>query len=180
MKQPYHIHPFIQNHFFIPYIHLNLLREREREIISPLCGIWIHAKCSSWYYESIERYTYKDVLTNILDHDLCHSAAILRSPHPLYMRETLQNMQETIPMGADYTSEEELDSALTQLIIELGEVLARLRFAETVEFHTCEQYVHSINFLKKAHPSPQHMKLLTTLLALSQSHVDGLDDDTKE
>ena len=96
------------------------------------------------------------------------------------MRETLQNMQETIPMGADYTSEEELDSALTQLIIELGEVLARLRFAETVEFHTCEQYVHSINLLKKAHPSPQHMKLLTTLLALSQSHVDGLDDDTKE
>ena len=94
------------------------------------------------------------------------------------MRETLQNMQETVPMRA----EEELDSALTQLINELGEVLARLRFSETVEIHTCEQYVHSINFLKKAHPSPQHRKLLTTLLAMSQSHhhVDALDGDTKE
>ena len=97
------------------------------------------------------------------------------------MRETLQNMQETIPTRAEDTAaEEELDSALTQLINELGEALARLRFAETVEIHTREQYVHSINFLRKAHPSPQHMKLLRTLLALSQSHVDGSDDDTKE
>ena len=41
-------------------------------------------KCSSWYYESIERYTYKTVfqLTFLIIISVCHSAAILGSPHP--------------------------------------------------------------------------------------------------
>ena len=80
-------------------------------------------------------------------------------------------------MSSTHKTVEELDLALTRLINELGEVLARLRFAETVERLTCEQYIHSIKFLKKGHPSSQHIKLLATLLAASESLDDCLDDD---
>jgi hypothetical protein len=89
-------------------------------------------------------------------------------------------MQEARTMNASDRAEEELDLALTQLLNELGEVLARLRFAETVERVTCEQYVHSIQFLKKVHPSPQHIEMLRALLAMSESPDNCMNDAMKE
>lgn len=89
-------------------------------------------------HESEEQYDYNEG---------CYK--ILQEKEPLFNMKDVESATEA----------EALDASLSQVISELGEALARLRFAEAVEGYVCDQYVESINFLKKAHSSHHDMEL---------------------